>query len=56
VEINVENLDTFEHFVEYMFRILEQVFIACVGKRCHCFEELKKILMIPKMYEKIQME
>jgi hypothetical protein len=54
VEIYVEHLDTFEYFVECMFRMLEKDVIAYVGIYIGNFESLKEMnVMIPEIKEKM---
>jgi hypothetical protein len=49
VDIYVENLSSFDGFVEYVFRNLGKDIIECVGFDCPNFEELKRMnIMIPE--------
>jgi hypothetical protein len=51
VEIYVENLSSFDNFVEYVFRNLGKDIIVCVGFDCPNFEKLKMMnVMIPEIY------
>jgi hypothetical protein len=54
VEIFVEQVDSFECFVEYMFRVLGKEVIAYVGICVGFFDDLKNMdVVIPEIKEKM---
>jgi hypothetical protein len=54
VEIYVEFLSSFEYIIKNMFRKLGKDIIACVGRCCNGFEELKEMnVIIPEIHEKM---
>jgi hypothetical protein len=54
MEINVEYLDDFENFVEYMFRKFGKNVITHVGICIGYFQDLKEMnVMIPEIREKM---
>jgi hypothetical protein len=55
--ILVERLDSFEPFVEYMFRRPVKDIVRFVGIYYFSFEEMKKMnVMIPEIHEKMWTE
>jgi hypothetical protein len=54
VKIFVEQVDAFEHFIEYMFRALGKDVIAYVGICVGFFDDLKEMdVLIPEIKEKM---